>query len=170
MPRSICAMNPSVSIASSIVASVGSSRSSSLMRSRMSRSVTIKFYASSPSFTVRHAGWPLGWSQIWSHGFSDLAKYWEISASRALSGLALGAGGRWFESSRTDQLNQRLTARRDIAEPFFFAMDCNAWRTSPVFVPTKAAASSRTATAKPWSATSSRPRKMTAASNSCVRR
>lgn len=58
IPRSILERNTSFSIASSRVASAGSSRRMSMMRSRVSRSVTTKFYASLPSLSVSNDASP----------------------------------------------------------------------------------------------------------------
>jgi hypothetical protein len=72
----------------------------SMIRSRVSRSVTVEFYAS-PSIAETNASSPHGWAQNWAHEFSDAANRSEISTLRGRP--SLGAGGRWFESSRPDQ-------------------------------------------------------------------
>jgi hypothetical protein len=97
----IRATSASFSMASSIVASAGSSRSRSMMRSRVSRSVTIEFYASLPSLAVSDDALPRGWAQIWAHEFSDAAnRSRSMPWAQGVAGLArrsLGGGG--FESS-----------------------------------------------------------------------
>jgi len=92
MPRSIRATNPSFSIASSIVASAGSSRSSSMMRSRVKRFVTIEFYACSPLLALSNDAKPLDWAQNWAHEFSDAANHSGISTFPGLPSLPWAQG------------------------------------------------------------------------------
>ena len=56
-----------------------------------------------PTLAARHDALPIEWAQNWAHKFSDAANHSEISTFRGRPQLALGAGGRWFESSRPDQ-------------------------------------------------------------------
>ena len=65
--------------------------------------VDIEAYDLFPSLAVSNEVSPLGWSQIWSHLLANAVNSSRISTSKAPQ-LALGAGGRWFESSRPDQL------------------------------------------------------------------
>jgi hypothetical protein len=92
MRRSICATNTSFSIASSFVASADSSRSSSMMRSRVSGSVTIEFYASLPSLAVRNDASPPDWAQIWAHEFSNAANRSKNSTSQGRPSLPWAHG------------------------------------------------------------------------------
>ena len=60
---------------------------------------------------------PLDWSRIWSHPATGAANASAISTSEALQSL-LGAGGRWFESSRPDQLSDlQLAALHHAHDP-----------------------------------------------------
>ena len=55
-----------------------------------------------PLVAQRHNASPLGWAQIWAHEFSDAANRSGNQHFESSPQLALGAGGRWFESSRPD--------------------------------------------------------------------
>jgi hypothetical protein len=95
-PASILARNTRRSIASSTVASGGISRSASMIRSRVSGSDMIGFYAMPPTSAARHDASPPDWAQNWAHDFSNAANHSEISAFQARPSLPWRRG-RWFE-------------------------------------------------------------------------
>jgi len=78
------------------VASAGNPHSTSMMRSRVRRSITIEFYASLPWLAVSNDSSPIGWSQKWAHRLLTTANCLEISTSDPIPSIALGAGRRWF--------------------------------------------------------------------------
>ena len=79
-------------IASSTVASEGISRSASMIRSRVSGSDMIGFYAMPPMPAGRHNASPIQWAPKWAHEFSDTANRLEIGTFRGRPSLAWAQG------------------------------------------------------------------------------
>ena len=97
MPRSIRAMNTCVSIASSIIGPTGSCRSSSMMRSRVKsyrHDRILRVVAIIHRAPRRIAAWVV--TNLVTRIFRPCKVFGNQRFSRS-PGLALGAGGRWFE-------------------------------------------------------------------------